>query len=82
MKGYTTTKAVALRIVELLNKQDISQYELSKRADIDQSTISYILKERNNTCKLNVIEKIAFGFGMNLSQFFDSDYFVHDKFLR
>lgn len=78
---YTTVRAVALRITELLRSQDITQYELAKRADLPEATISIIVGEKNNTCKLNVVEKIASGFGMSLSQFFDSPFFEHDKFI-
>lgn len=78
--NYTTAKAVALRIAELLTQLDITQYELAKRSDLSESTISGIMNEKNDSCKLRIIEKISDGFGLSLSKFFDSPLFDHEKF--
>ena len=79
-KKYTTTRAVALRIAELLAQQNISQYELAKRSLLTDSTISSIMNEVNDSCKLRIVERISDGFGISISQFFDSPYFDHDNF--
>ena len=78
--NYTTTKAVALRIAELMTQQDISQYELAKRSDLAESTISGIINEKNDSCKVRIIERISDGFGLSIAKFFDSPLFDHDKF--
>ena len=79
-RNYTYTKAVALRMIELLDKQKITRYELSKRGDISDSTLQNIIDENTKTCYLESVEKIAYGFGMTLAQFVDSPFFDHDKF--
>lgn len=79
-KKYTTTRAVALRIAELITQQDISQYELAKRANLNYSTLNDIMNEKSDSCKVRIVERISEGFGMSISQFFDSPYFDHDKF--
>ena len=42
-------RAVALRISNLLIKQNISQHELSKRMCTDKSTIKHIIHEEYKT---------------------------------
>ena len=46
-KKYLTSRAVALRIAELMAQQKISQYELAKRSLLSESTISGIMNEKN-----------------------------------
>lgn len=50
----------------------MSQYELSKRAGMTQSSISSLLNE-GNVPKITTIEKVCKGFGITLAQFFSSD---------
>jgi transcriptional regulator with XRE-family HTH domain len=79
-KKYTTTRALALRIAELLTQQGISQYELAKRSILAETTISGIMNERWKTTTLSTIERISDGFGLSISQFLNSPLFDHDKF--
>lgn len=50
----------------------MSQYELSKRAGMTQSSISSLLNE-GNVPKITTVEKVCKGFGITLAQFFSSD---------
>lgn len=50
----------------------MSQYELSKRAGMTQSSISSLLNE-GNVPKITTIEKVCKGFGITLAQFFSLD---------
>lgn len=79
-KKYSMTRAVALRIVELLEANHITVYELAKRADLNESTIRNIINERCNSCNMRVIERIAYGFHIPFCEFVDSPYFDHEKF--
>lgn len=63
---------MAERIRELCAKKKMSQYELSKRAGMTQSSISSLLNE-GNVPKITTIEKVCKGFGITLAQFFSSD---------
>ncbi len=71
----TLSKAVALRINELIEKQDITQYRLSMNSGVPASHISEIRNCKNKTTALIVIYEIAQGFGMDLPDFFDSPLF-------
>ncbi len=68
MVGYF----VAERIRELCAKKGMSQYELAKRAEMTQSSISSLLNE-GNVPKITTVEKVCKGFGITLAQFFSSD---------
>ena len=71
----TINKAIALRIANLMNKHKISQYELSKRSTIEQSTISHIINEDTKLIRIQTILKIADAFGLTILQFFDDKLF-------
>lgn len=79
-KKYSMTRAVALRIVELLKEKEITLYELAKRADLNDSTVRNIVNERCNSCNMRVIERVALGFNMPFWEFIKSPYFDHEKF--
>lgn len=74
-----TQKAVALRITNLLIKNNMSQYELSKRMLTDQSTIKHIIHEEYKSIKLDTLIKIADAFGMTLQEFIDDDLFKREN---
>lgn len=63
------------RILELCEKKRISQYELSKRAGLTQSSISTLMS-RGSEPKISTLKKICNGLGITLAQFFTMD----DKF--
>ncbi len=71
----TIQKAIGLRISQLMNEQKISQYELSKRSTLEQSTIFHILNEDTRLIKIQTIIKIADAFGLSIKQFFDDKLF-------
>lgn len=60
------------RILELCRKKNISQYELSKRAGLTQSSISTLMS-RGSEPKISTLQKICGGLGMTLAQFFTSE---------
>lgn len=68
-------RAVALRISNLLIKNNFSRYALCKRVAIPEQTLKNIIDERNNDIKLSTIAKIADGFGLSLEDFFHDDLF-------
>ena len=63
---------VAERIKELCAKKNMSQYELAKRAEMTQSSISTLLNE-GNVPKITTLEKVCKGFGITIAQFFAMD---------
>lgn len=66
--------AIVKRIKELLNKNNMTQYELYKRAGVPQSTISTILNAEIKTVRLSTLYDICSGLNIELSTFFDCDY--------
>ena len=72
-------RAVALRITNLLNKHNISQYELSKRMCTDQSTIKHIIYEEYISIKLETLVKIADAFDMSIQEFLADDLFKREN---
>lgn len=72
-------RAVALRVSNLLNKHNISQYELSKRMCTDQSTIKHIIHEEYNSIKFETLVKIADAFDMSIQEFLADDLFKREN---
>lgn len=68
-------KAVALRISNLLIKNNLSRYALCKRVLIPEQTLKNIIDERNKDIKLSTVAKIADGFGMSIEEFFSDTLF-------
>lgn len=60
------------RLIELLENQKWTMYQLSKKSGISQSTISNLIR-RGQQPSLYTLSKICAALGMNLSQFFDYD---------
>lgn len=64
-----TDDYIIKRISQLLDAKHMTQYELSKRAGITQSSLSNLMT-RGCIPKITTVEKICDGFGITLSQFF------------
>lgn len=69
----TINKAIALRISNLLTQNNMSQYELSKRSTVEQSTITRILNEETIAIKTPTIFKIADAFGLTIFEFYSDE---------
>lgn len=72
-------RAVALRITNLLIKNNITQYELSKRMCTDASTIKHIIHEEYKSIKFDTIVKIADAFNMTLQEFLNDELFIREN---
>lgn len=72
-------RAVALRVSNLLIKNNMSQYELSKRMLTDQSTIKHIIHEEYNSIKFETLLKIADAFEITIQEFLNDDLFKKDN---
>lgn len=72
-------KAVAKRTSDLLIKENISQYELAKRANLTKQTISNIINEKYKSLKLETLYKIADAFDMRVYDFTNCDYFKREN---
>ncbi len=72
-------KAVAMRICQLLNEKNITQYRLAENSGISHSRLGCIIKEKNKTVTLSTVMLIAQGFNMSLIEFLDSPFFDMNK---
>ena len=69
------SKAIVLRIEELLKEQNLTVYKLSYRAGISNSIISDCKRGKVKEPTISSIIHICEGFGIELKDFFDSPYF-------
>ncbi|NCE66197.1 XRE family transcriptional regulator [Pseudoflavonifractor sp. 524-17] len=65
-------KDVLAEITRLRLKRKWSEYELAQHSGLSQSTISTWYR-KNQTPTIQTLEKVCYGFGITLSQFFATD---------
>ncbi len=68
-------EAVAKRILELCEEQDIAINNLANISGISPSTIYSMLNEKSQNPGVVSIKKLCDGLNITLRQFFDSDIF-------
>ncbi len=74
-------KAVALRISNLLIKNNLTRYALCKKICMSEQTLKHIIDERNKDIKLSTIALICEGFNISLEEFFNDDLFNLTKIM-
>ena len=72
-------KAVALRVSNLLIKNNMSQYLLAKKMCTDQSTIKHIIHEEYKSIRFDTLVKIADAFNLTIQEFLNDDLFNRDN---
>lgn len=75
----TTQKAVALRISNLLIKNNMTQYALCKKIAMSEETLRSIVNERYKTVKLDTIIQICDGLNMSIQEFYNDDLFKREN---
>lgn len=73
------SQAIQERIINICKQNDISLNELSKRANLTNSTIYSIYYGKSKDPKLSTILSICEGCNMNLTDFFNDKTFKRDK---
>ncbi len=68
-------EAVAKRIIELCDEQDIAINSLANISGVSPSTIYSMLNEKSQNPGVVSIKKLCDGLNITLRQFFDSDIF-------
>ena len=68
--------AVTQRLRNLLKERGWTTNELIRRSNVNQSTISEITSGRSKYPRIITLKKIAHGFDMTLSEFFDDELFT------
>lgn len=69
------SEAIAKRVKYLLKEQNMTQYQLYIKSGVPQTTISAIVRNLHERPYVTVIYDIAQGFGVSLSEFFNSPVF-------
>ncbi len=72
-------EAVSRRLGELLQKQGMTQYQLSSASGLSKSTISNIVHCQYDSMKLRIIHEMCQGLGIGISEFFDSPLFDEEN---
>lgn len=75
----TLTKAVALRIKELLKIKNMTRYRLAMNSGVSHSTLKNIMNETIKDNLLSTIILFAGGFDMSVSEFLDSKLFDEEN---
>lgn len=68
-------EAVSKRLVELLERKGMTQYQLYIKSGVPKSTIGNLINCTYPSMKLRVIHELCQGFGIDLSDFFNSPLF-------
>lgn len=72
-------EAVAIRIRELCEEKNMTQYQLFKKSGVPQSTISTVLNCSYSSVKIRIIYEICEGFEISLQEFFNSPLFEREN---
>lgn len=68
-------QAVRLRILQLLNEKNMTQYELYQKSGVPKSTIGNVVNCAYDSVKLRILHELCQGLEIELSEFFASPYF-------
>lgn len=72
-------RAVALRVSNLLIKNNMTQYSLAKKMCTDQSTIKHIIHEEYKSIRFDTLVKIADAFNLTIQEFLNDDLFSREN---
>ena len=71
--------AIAKRISGLLIEKNMTQYKLSKKTCLSQSTLTDLLHYRTKDINSSTVYLIASAFGLSLSEFYNSPLFNEEN---
>ena len=71
--------AVQKRLKELMKEKQYTQYRLSKISGVNQSSISTLLNNKNDSCKLSLVYQLSLYLCGGLSEFFNSELFSQEN---
>lgn len=72
-------RAVALRISDLLIKNNMTRYRFCQKIIMPEQTLKNIIDERNKDIQLSTVAKIADGFGLSIQEFFADSLFDKER---
>ena len=71
----TISQAVAKRILDLCSERNITVNKLSTLSAVTQSTVNDIVNGKAKNIGVVTIKKLCDGFGITITEFFNTDYF-------
>lgn len=74
-------EAISLRIKQLCKQNNITQYQLSMKSGVPQSTLSTIMQCKFPSMKLRIIYEICEGLEISIKEFFDSPIFDRENLI-
>ncbi len=72
----TLTKAIGIRITNLLQERGWTQYQLEKRGGVSRSTVNLIVNGHVQSAKVDTLYQIVATFGISMAEFFDDPIFA------
>ena len=72
-------EAVSKRLAELLQENHMTPYQLNIKSGVPKSTIGNILNCAYPSMKLRIVHELCQGFGISITDFFDSPLFNEDN---
>lgn len=74
-------EAISKRIAQLLKQKQMTQYKLSMKSGVPQSTLSTIMNCTFPSMKMRIIYEICEGFEIEIKDFFDSPLFSRENLI-
>ena len=68
-------QAVSLRLQELLQEYEMTQYQLFTKSGVPKATLNNIIHCAYDSVKLRIIHEICQGFEISITEFFESPLF-------
>lgn len=72
-------EAVSKRLTELLQENHMTPYQLYAKSGVPKSTIGNILNCTYPSMKLRIVHELCQGFGLSITEFFQSPLFEEDN---
>ena len=72
-------KAVSMRLAELLEQQQMTQYQLYMKSGVPKSTIGNIMNCTYPSMKLRIIHELCQGLNISITEFFHSPLFQEEN---
>ncbi len=77
----TLAEALSLRINQLMEERNLTQYRLAQLSGLAETTIADIRKMRNKGTNIQNINAIAQGLEIDLTEFFNSPLFSRENII-
>ena len=72
-------EAISVRLTELLQERNMTQYQLFMKSGVPKSTIGNVINCAYDSVKLRVIHEMCQGLGIEIVDFFDSSLFAESN---